>query len=138
MARYTFRLITILMILAVALTACGPSSTPTEAMPEEPTAAEPADEQPAATEAMDESEAPMGEGGGTIVVALAAAPVTLDPADHRSRESETVIRNMFDGLVTRDNTSGVHLQLAESMDWADEQTLNISLRQGVMFHNLHV
>jgi peptide/nickel transport system substrate-binding protein len=75
------------------------------------------------------------EGGGTIVVALAAAPVSLDPADHRSRESETVIRNMFDGLVTRDNTSGVHLQLAESMDWTDAQTLEIKLRENVKFHN---
>jgi peptide/nickel transport system substrate-binding protein len=136
MARYNYRLFTLLMVLAIALTACGSTSTPTEAMPEEPAAAEPAGEQPAATEeAMAETDAPMEEGGGTIVVALAAAPVSLDPADHRSRESETVIRNMFDGLVTRDNTSGVHLQLAESMDWADEQTLDVTLRQGVMFHN---
>jgi len=136
MARFNYRFFTLLMVLAIALTACGPSSAPTEAMPEEPQAAEPADEQPAATEeAMAETEAPMEEGGGTIVVALAAAPVSLDPADHRSRESETVIRNMFDGLVTRDNTSGVHLQLAESMDWADEQTLDITLRQGVKFHD---
>jgi len=137
MARFNYRFFTFLMVLAIALTACGSSSTPTEAMPEEPSAAEPADEQPAATEeAMAESEAPMEEGGsGTIVVALAAAPVSLDPADHRSRESETVIRNMFDGLVTRDNTSGVHLQLAESINWTDEQTLDITLRQEVMFHN---
>ena len=47
-------------------------------------------------------------GRQTIIVALAAAPDTLDPADHRSRLSETVIRDMFDGLVTRDNISGVH------------------------------
>jgi peptide/nickel transport system substrate-binding protein len=79
--------------------------------------------------------APADEASSTIVVALASAPVSLDPADHRSRESETVIRNMFDGLVTRDATNGVHLQLAESMEWADEQTLNITLRQGVMFHD---
>ena len=72
---------------------------------------------------------------GTIVIAMGAAPVSLDPADHRSRESETVIRNMFDGLVTRDTSSGVHMQLAESMDWADEQTLNIKLREGVKFHD---
>ncbi|HSR30873.1 MAG TPA: hypothetical protein VLY63_09935, partial [Anaerolineae bacterium] len=52
-----------------------------------------------------------------IIVALAAAPVSLDPADHRTRESETVIRNMFDGLVTRDSTSGVHLELAEELNW---------------------
>jgi len=118
------------MILTVSLSACAPSVVPTE----EPQTSEPAQEQLTA-EAPAEAEAPMAESGGTIVIALAAAPVTLDPADHRSRESETVIRNMFDGLVTRDNTSGVHLQLAESMDWADGQTLDITLRQGVMFHN---
>jgi peptide/nickel transport system substrate-binding protein len=128
MARFHLRIFALLMVLALAITACGPTAAPTEAMPEVPGAGEPAGEQPTA-------EAPAAESGGTIVIALAAAPVTLDPADHRNRESETVIRNMFDGLVTRDNTSGVHLQLAESMNWVDEQTLEITLRQGVMFHN---
>lgn len=134
MARFHLHIFALLMVLTLALTACGPSAAPTEAMPEAPQTGEPAEEQPTA-EAPAETEAPAAEGGGTIVIALAAAPVTLDPADHRNRESETVIRNMFDGLVTRDNTSGVHLQLAESMNWVDEQTLEITLRQGVMFHN---
>ncbi len=70
-----------------------------------------------------------------IIVALSAAPTSLDPADHRSRQSETVIRNMFDGLVTRDTTSGVHLELAESLDWIDDLTLQVTLRQGVLFHD---
>ncbi|MHB8134733.1 MAG: ABC transporter substrate-binding protein [Anaerolineaceae bacterium] len=73
--------------------------------------------------------------GGTIVVALADTPVSLDPADHRSRPSETVIRNMFDGLVTRDTRSGVHMELAESLDWVDDKTLNVKLLQGVKFHD---
>ena len=71
----------------------------------------------------------------TIVVGLAWAPTSLDPADHRERQSETVIRNMFDGLVTRDARSGVHLELAEAMNWLDEQTLEVKLRQGVSFHD---
>jgi peptide/nickel transport system substrate-binding protein len=70
-----------------------------------------------------------------IIVALSSAPDTLDPADHRSRQSETVIRNMFDGLVTRDSTSGVHLELAEALNWLDDKTLEIKLRQGVKFHD---
>lgn len=74
-------------------------------------------------------------GEGTIIVALSEAPTSLDPADHRSRQSETVIRNMFDGLVTRDTRNGVHLQLAEEMNWLDPQTLEVKLRQGVKFHN---
>jgi peptide/nickel transport system substrate-binding protein len=105
MTRFHLRLITLLMISTILLAACGNAATPE------------------------------ASGEGTVVVAMAAAPVSLDPADHRSRESETVIRNMFDGLVTRDNTSGVHLQLAESMEWTDDQTLEIILREGVMFHN---
>lgn len=110
MALLKYRFLTVLILMTFVFSACAPAA--------------PATEEPAA-------EAP----SSTIVVALAAAPVSLDPADHRSRESETVIRNMFDGLVTRDSTNGVHMQLAESMEWADEQTLNITLRQGVMFHN---
>lgn len=70
-----------------------------------------------------------------LIVGLADAPVSLDPADHRNRTSETVIRNMFDGLMTRDTRSGVHLDLAESMTLVDEQTLEIQLRQGVLFHD---
>jgi peptide/nickel transport system substrate-binding protein len=71
----------------------------------------------------------------TIVVALAQAPISLDPADHRDRTSETVVRSMFDGLVARDTRSGVHLELAEEMDWLDDRTLEIKLRQGVLFHD---
>ena len=70
-----------------------------------------------------------------IIVALAAPPESLDPADHRDRAAETVIRNMFDGLVTRDTRSGVHMELAESMEWVDDTTLEIKLRQGVKFHD---
>ena len=49
--------------------------------------------------------------------------------------SETVLRNMLDGLVTRDTSNGVHMELVESMDWLDPQTLEIKLRQGVKFHD---
>jgi len=110
MARFNYRIITVLLLLTFIFSACAPAAMTEEAMPE-------------------------GQGSGTIVIAMGAAPVSLDPADHRSRESETVIRNMFDGLVTRDTSSGVHMQLAESMEWADEQTLNIKLREGVKFHD---
>jgi peptide/nickel transport system substrate-binding protein len=75
------------------------------------------------------------QASGTIVVAMASAPESLDPADHRSRESETILRNMFDGLVTRDTRSGVHLELAEELNWLDDTTLEAKLRQGVKFHN---
>ena len=74
-------------------------------------------------------------GRQTLIVGLSQAPTSLDPADHRWRASETVIRNMFDGLVTRDTRSGVHLELAEEMSWLDESTMEVKLRQGVKFHD---
>lgn len=105
MARYQFRIITVSLLFAFVFAACAPAAPTEEAA------------------------------SSTIVIGLAGAPVSLDPADHRSRESETVIRNMFDGLVTRDATNGVHMELAETMEWTDEQTLNIKLREGVKFHD---
>jgi peptide/nickel transport system substrate-binding protein len=74
-------------------------------------------------------------GRDTLIVAISRAPASLDPADHRTRESETVIRNIYDGLVTRDTRSGVHLELAESFKWLDDKTLEFTLRKGIKFHD---
>jgi len=74
--------------------------------------------------------------GGTLVVGLATESIdTLDPADHRARPTETVIRNMFDGLVTRTTNNEVVMELAESYEWVDNKTLEFELKQGVTFHN---
>jgi peptide/nickel transport system substrate-binding protein len=113
-------LLAFMLIMALAVAACAPA------------APAPAPESAAAADA-GQPAAPAGD--QTIVVALAGAPTSLDPADHRSRQSETVIRNMFDGLVTRDTTSGVHLELAESAELIDPQTWEFKLRQGVKFHD---
>jgi ABC-type transport system substrate-binding protein len=74
-------------------------------------------------------------GRQTIIVGLARTPLTLDPADYSHRETETVIRNMFDGLITRDTRSGVHLEIAESMEWQDDTTLEVKIHPGVLFHD---
>lgn len=121
----------VLLLIVILLAACQPAATPTPAQTQ-PTEAS---TQSTAAELTPQVDEPSAVQGGTIVVALPEAPVTLDPADHRSRPSETVIRNLFDGLVTRDTRSGVHMQLAESMDWIDEKTLEVKLRQGVKFHD---
>jgi peptide/nickel transport system substrate-binding protein len=73
--------------------------------------------------------------GGTIVIGLSGDPESLDPADHRSRLSETIIRNMFDGLVTRTHDGRVVLQLAESATLVDDSTWEFVLKKGVTFHN---
>ncbi len=123
--RLNVRMLLAVLVIASLLGACQPSQVQETAPPVSATSA------PAQATALPEQ----GMAGGTIVVALPEAPVSLDPADHRSRPSETVIRNMFDGLITRDTRSGVHMQLAESMDWTDDQTLKIKLREDVKFHD---
>jgi peptide/nickel transport system substrate-binding protein len=74
--------------------------------------------------------------GGTLVVGLNTESLqSLDPADYRDRPTETVLRNMFDGLVTRTTTNKVVPQIADSWEWVDNQTLEFKLKQGVTFHN---
>lgn len=74
--------------------------------------------------------------GDTIVVGMNVnAFVTLDPAMHRDRDTETVIRNMFDGLVTRTNGAEVVPELAEGWEELNPTTYVFTLRPNVKFHN---
>lgn len=121
MIRFRSLLLIAVLLMMVMASACAAPAVPAAPVADTAPADAPADT--------------ASSGGGTIVVALAGAPTTLDPADHRSRQSETVIRNMFDGLVTRDTTNGVHLELAESAELIDDTTWEFKLQQGVKFHD---
>jgi len=71
----------------------------------------------------------------TIVVGLTEGIISLDPANHRNRTSETVIRNIFDGLVTRGPDMKIVSQIAESWEWLDDTTCEFKIRRGITFHN---
>lgn len=74
--------------------------------------------------------------GGTAVVLLAVdSIVTLDPAAYSDRPTETVIRNVFDGLVTRNADNEVVLELAQSATRLNDTTWEFKLKQGITFHN---
>jgi peptide/nickel transport system substrate-binding protein len=60
---------------------------------------------------------------------------TLDPANHRKRETETIIRNMYDGILTRDTDMKVVPELAESYTQISPTTYEFKLRKGVRFHD---
>ncbi len=60
---------------------------------------------------------------------------TLDPANHRNRETETILRNMCDGLLTRDASMKVVPEIAESYRQVDPQTWEFKIRDGVRFHS---
>ncbi len=74
-------------------------------------------------------------GGDTIVVGLRASIEGLDPANHRSRIAETVVRNMFDGLVTRTPDGRVVPEVAESWQALSPTLWEFTIRRGITFHN---
>ncbi len=61
--------------------------------------------------------------------------LSLDPANHRKRETETIIRNMYDGLLTRSPRMEVVQEIAVSWRLIDKLTFDFTLRKGVKFHN---
>jgi len=72
---------------------------------------------------------------GSLRVALDADVETLDPAMHRSRTIEGVVRNICDGLVTRDAKMQYVPQMAQSWETQGDSRWVFKLRQGVRFHN---
>lgn len=73
--------------------------------------------------------------GGTLVVAVRESVVSLDPANHRSRVTETVIRSMFDGLVTRLPDGKVVPEIAEKWAQTAPTVWDFTIRDGITFHD---
>jgi peptide/nickel transport system substrate-binding protein len=61
--------------------------------------------------------------------------LTLDPANHRNRETQTIIRNIHDGLVARAPDMRVVPEIAESFRVVDAATYEFRLREGIRFHS---
>lgn len=132
------KLLAIVMVFALALMltfgGCGQQA-------EEPTEPEDTEEE---VEEEEETEEPVDEGpkeGGTLVIAVSADPVALDPhlqADWNTRQG---IAYMFDGLtIVGVDDSGVEeeIQPALARDWdisEDGLTFTWYLREDVVFHD---
>lgn len=71
----------------------------------------------------------------TLTVAQVAAVETLDPAMHRARITQTVVRNVFDALVNQDNNLKPVPELASDWEQVDNLTWRFNIREGVTFHN---
>ena len=71
----------------------------------------------------------------TLAIGIDQDSPTLDPAMHRSRTVESVLRNIFDGLVTRDSQMQVVPEIAKSWRRLDELTWEFEIREGIHFHN---
>ena len=71
----------------------------------------------------------------SIVVGIASTILSLDPTNHRDRDTQMVIKNIFDSLTTRDRHLLVVPQLAESWRTVDSITWEFKLKKGIKFHN---
>jgi peptide/nickel transport system substrate-binding protein len=72
-----------------------------------------------------------------LVVCLPGGVVSFDPANHRSRITQMVLKNIFDSLTTRDSSNRIVPQLAESWRLVDNLQWEFKLRRGVRFHDGH-
>jgi peptide/nickel transport system substrate-binding protein len=76
------------------------------------------------------------EGSDVLTVGLGIDKiVTLDPGNYRDRDTETVLRNIYDALLTRKPDGEIVEELAESWEALDPTTYIFKLRKGVVFHN---
>lgn len=72
----------------------------------------------------------------TLTVAFQRELETLDSFQNSSREGIILSRHVWDGLIHRDPDTGEYVgNLATSWTWIDDTTLELSLREGVVFHN---
>jgi peptide/nickel transport system substrate-binding protein len=67
-------------------------------------------------------------------VAYSSDIVTLDPANHRSRVTESVLLNIYDAMVARTDDMKLVDEIAESMTQIDATTWEAKLRKGI-FHD---
>jgi len=70
-----------------------------------------------------------------LVICIPSPIVSLDPTNYRDRNTQIVLKNIFDSLTTRDANMKVVPQLAESWKALNDTTWEFKLRRGVRFHN---
>jgi peptide/nickel transport system substrate-binding protein len=72
---------------------------------------------------------------GRLVVAQGVDATTMDPNDQRETPTANIITNIFDALFRRDIDGGLIPWLATEVTAIDELTWELTLREGVTFHN---
>jgi peptide/nickel transport system substrate-binding protein len=72
---------------------------------------------------------------GEIVAGLSERMLTLDPANHYSISSTSVLRHVFDPLLDVTNDDKLVPALAESWRAVNNTTWRFTLRRGVTFHD---
>lgn len=70
-----------------------------------------------------------------IHIALTGPIVTLDPANYRNRNTESVVRNIFDALYTVTTDGRTVPEIAEGVTQVEDTVWEFKIRQGITFQN---
>jgi peptide/nickel transport system substrate-binding protein len=120
-------------VVALSLSACGGGETFDEdaaTLDDTEEAADTTDDDDGA-----EADAEAATTSGTVVVAQPGEIDTMDPAMHRSRVNQAVVRNVFEALVNQGTDLSFEPELATDWEAVDDLTWRFELREGVTFHN---
>lgn len=74
-------------------------------------------------------------GGRTLTIGVGAPPVTMDPMGSDSDSNMSIVTNIFDTLIQRDQQGKLQPDLATSWKNIDPNTWEFTLRKGVTFSN---
>ena len=73
--------------------------------------------------------------GSELRVGYPSDILSEDPADHRDRWTEIILRNSFDGLLTRDASMRLVNGISESWRQVAPRIYEFHLRNGIRFHD---
>src|SRR5438477_10019322 len=73
--------------------------------------------------------------GGQLIAGLSERMLTLDPANHYSISTTSVLRHLYDPLIDVTNESKFVPALAETWRPVNNTTWHFTLRKGVTFHD---
>ena len=77
-----------------------------------------------------------GKADDTLVYASDSEPENVSPYHNSAREGVILARNCWDTLLYRDPKDGTYKpMLATAWTWKDDTTLDLTIREGVVFHN---
>jgi peptide/nickel transport system substrate-binding protein len=137
--RKLFTLLSLLVVLSMALAACGGAPAEEPAAPAEPAEpAAPAEPAEPAAPAEPEAMAPKAKDPTTFVYVTFGEPDLLDPALDYETAGGEVLQNVYETLVTYKGNSLSEFEplLAESWELSDDGlTYSFKLQQGVKYHN---
>ena len=121
-ARRGWRLVAVLVVLALMAAACGDSNDTSTSDTAAPSTAAPTTAAPAS--------------GGELVIALTTQPNALDGVNSAERNASNVSQQIFDPLVWINDDGEFEPALAESWTVSDDGlSYTFDLRQDVVFHN---